>query len=226
VRGLMSRCRPNLQRDMEQPGRCRARRWVTRAIVVTAATIMLTLLGGPAEARHLPGKNGQERPFWLLVREVHRIVWGAPRATDGSGQVTSASSTVAPTTAPVATTTAPVNPQPATRSGVIDSRCAAGLAAVEATGLVLPALFEFRCPGSTELFPGDRQHWGVACAFASLCPRGAYVAVNPAVIGPSDARLRFVIAHEICHARDYVEGRPVSEAAADACAAGHGFPPT
>lgn len=103
-------------------------------------------------------------------------------------------------------------------------RCAAARRVVEGGGLTLPAAFEFRCPGSTEMYPGDRQHWGITCSHASLCPAGAYVAVNPDRIGPSDARLHYVVAHEICHALDVVAGRRLDEGAADACAARHGFP--
>ncbi len=62
------------------------------------------------------------------------------------------------------------------------------------------------------------------CAGASLCPNGAYLAINPTVIGGSEARMCHVVAHEICHALDVEARRPVNEAEADSCAAAHGFP--
>jgi|GEM_PF-3515222 hypothetical protein len=125
---------------------------------------------------------------------------------------------------PPGPTTAPPAPDRAPAPGPVNTRCAAARQDVEATGLVLPDRFEFRCPGNTELSRGGRQHWGVTCSYASLCPGGAYVAVNLDRIGPSEARLRYVVAHEICHAVDVEARRPLREPAADACAAAHGFP--
>lgn len=104
------------------------------------------------------------------------------------------------------------------------ARCISALAAVQAAGLILPAGFEYRCPGDTQAFPGDRQHWGVVCyRQAPFCPTGAYIAVNPSRIGPSDARMRHVVAHEVGHALDYVRSGNTSEPSADAHAAAAGF---
>lgn len=128
--------------------------------------------------------------------------------------------TTTTTLAPVVIAAAPAR---VTASGAVGARCAAALSDVEAAGLVLPAQFEYRCPGSTELFAGDRQHWGTACSMASLCPGHSYIAINPGLIGPSEARLRYVVAHETCHALDIAARRPLDEPAADACAAAHGF---
>ncbi len=62
------------------------------------------------------------------------------------------------------------------------ARCAAALRSVQASGLILPAGFEYRCPGDTRSFVGDRQNWGVACYHhPTLCPGRAYVAVNRAL---------------------------------------------
>lgn len=102
-------------------------------------------------------------------------------------------------------------------------RCGAALRAVQDRGLVLPRQFEYRCPGDTQAFPGDRQHWGVTCYRQMFCPNGAYVAVNPSTVGPSDARLRYTVAHEIAHARDYVTKGITSEKSADAQAHAAGF---
>jgi hypothetical protein len=104
------------------------------------------------------------------------------------------------------------------------ARCAAALADVRAAGLVLPSGFEYRCPGDTQAFPHDRQHWGVACFHqAPFCPKGAYIAVNPTAVGPSEARLRYVVAHEIGHALDYATTGRTTEASADAWAHAAGF---
>lgn len=128
--------------------------------------------------------------------------------------------TTTTTLAPVVIAAAPAR---VAASGAVGARCAAALSDVEAAGLVLPAQFEYRCPGSTELFAGDRQHWGTACSMASLCPGHSYIAINPGLIGRSEARLRYVVAHETCHALDITARRPLDEPAADACAAAHGF---
>ena len=101
----------------------------------------------------------------------------------------------------------------------------ASLLTVESSGLHLNDSTEFRCPGDTGEYPGDDQHWGATCWQNELCPGGSYVAITTSLIGPDDGRLRYVIAHEICHVNSYMRtGRAGSEAAADACAAGAGFP--
>lgn len=125
--------------------------------------------------------------------------------------------------ASVVVDTSPAAARDATPSDT--ARCIGVLAAVQAAGLILPPGFEYRCPGDTQTFAGDRQHWGVVCyRQAPFCPTGAYVAVNPSRIGPSDARMRYVVAHEIGHALDYVRTGSTSEASADAHAAAAGFP--
>jgi hypothetical protein len=45
------------------------------------------------------------------------------------------------------------------------------------------------------------------------------VQINIAAIGPNDAKLRHVVAHEFCHSNGIRD-----EQAADACAARYGFP--
>ena len=117
---------------------------------------------------------------------------------------------------------------PDQKGGVVSSsyqaRCSAALERVQASGLVLPAGFEYRCPGDTRSFVGDRQRWGVTCFHhPTFCPNGAYIAVNPAQVGRSDARLRYVVAHEIGHAIDYVTLGFTSEESAHARARAAGF---
>ncbi|MDQ3573580.1 MAG: hypothetical protein M3404_01445 [Actinomycetota bacterium] len=105
------------------------------------------------------------------------------------------------------------------------ARCAAALQTVQGAGLVLPSRFGFRCPGDTRAHPGDRN-WGIACYYyAPKCPGEAYVAINPTLIGPSDARLRYVVAHEIAHAIELVAQGSSTEESADAQARAAGFPP-
>ena len=106
----------------------------------------------------------------------------------------------------------------------VSDRCLSAFVAVESAGLHLRDDTEFRCPGIAAE-PGDVRHWGAACWRNELCPGGSWIAIDPEVIGPDDARLRHVIAHEICHIISYTRtGDRGSEAAADACAAGAGFP--
>ena len=45
------------------------------------------------------------------------------------------------------------------------------------------------------------------------------MSINTSSIGPSDAKLRYVVAHEFCHSHGIVD-----EQAADDCAASYGFP--
>ncbi len=105
-----------------------------------------------------------------------------------------------------------------------EARCAAALQRVQGAGLVLPSGFEYRCPGDTRSFVGDRQRWGVTCYYHLIfCPNGAYVAVNPAAVGRSNTRLRYVVAHEIGHAIDYATQGFTTEETAHARARAAGF---
>ncbi|MGH9224063.1 MAG: hypothetical protein ACRD2W_09855, partial [Acidimicrobiales bacterium] len=105
------------------------------------------------------------------------------------------------------------------------ARCSQAQAEVKAAGLSLPAGFRFLCSGAADLYAGDRGHWGTMCHYhAPECLTNAYIAVNLDLIGANQARLRYVIAHETCHALDAVARRPTTEDAADRCAAAHGFP--
>ena len=208
------------------------RRWVVRVFsVVTAVTASVIVLAGPTYAANAGAKARARAPLANLVTAVGSVVAGLGTPDGGARTTTTTTTTVTvkvsapkPSNQDRSGTEPVTGPAMSARIEPADPRCRAALADVEATGLVLPAVFEYRCPGSTELFAGARQHWGTTCAQTSLCPNGAYVAINPAVIGPSESRLRYVVAHEICHARGYIAHRPVDEAAADSCAAAHGFP--
>lgn len=110
------------------------------------------------------------------------------------------------------------------KSSPMSQRCMASLLTVEHAGLELRDETEFRCPG-TAAEPGEERHWGATCWQNELCPGTSWIAVDPEMIGPDDARLRYVIAHEICHVNSYMQtGARGTEPAADRCAAGAGFP--
>ncbi|MGH9264571.1 MAG: hypothetical protein ACRD1D_07760, partial [Acidimicrobiales bacterium] len=63
--------------------------------------------------------------------------------------------------------------------------------------------------------------WGMAC-WNCAGDGKSWIAVDIGRIGSSDTALRYVIAHEICHAIDYVTLGGSSEVGADACAGLHG----
>src|SRR5947209_19463506 len=114
--------------------------------------------------------------------------------------------------APRQTVDRPSRGTPRSRAGSTSAvdRCEAARQAVENHGDHLPAGVEFRCPGSE--FP----RWGAT----SLPPCGAcWVEINTGAIGPDEAKLRHVVAHEFCHSNGVVD-----EQAADDCAARYGFP--
>ncbi|HUQ62867.1 MAG TPA: hypothetical protein VM121_03850 [Acidimicrobiales bacterium] len=101
-------------------------------------------------------------------------------------------------------------------------RCSAARQWVAAHGLNLPAGFAFRCPDAA-LFADGASRWGVTCWNCGV-GTGSYIAINIDRIGASDETLRYVVAHETCHAIENVAIHTTSEASADACAAAHGAP--
>ena len=126
----------------------------------------------------------------------------------------------APALAPAKTRSAP---KPATRSAraprvvvhqstsaPTQDRCQAARQAVESAGDHLGAGYEFKCPNS------QYPRWGAT----SLRPCGScFVEINLAAVGPDNAKLRYVVAHEFCHSHGIRD-----EQAADSCAASYGFP--
>ena len=68
---------------------------------------------------------------------------------------------------------------------------------------------------------GMRSHPGVTAKF---CEALAGVGVNIDLIGSSDATLRYVVAHETCHAIEFDTLGLSTELTADLCAALHGAP--
>jgi hypothetical protein len=102
------------------------------------------------------------------------------------------------------------------------SRCSSARQWVAAHGLVLPAGFAFRCPDPA-IFADGASRWGITC-WNCGAPGGSYIAINIDRIGSSDDTLRYVVAHETCHAIQDVTTGVTSEDSADACAAAHGAP--
>jgi hypothetical protein len=103
-------------------------------------------------------------------------------------------------------------------------RCSAARQWVAAHGLTLPSGFAFRCPDAA-LFADGASRWGVTCWNCGI-GTGSYIAINIDRIGASDETLRYVVAHETCHAIENVAVHTTTEASADACAAAHGAPRT
>ena len=100
-------------------------------------------------------------------------------------------------------------------------RCANARQWVAEHGLALPAGWGFRCPGSANV--NGEAKWGVAC-WNCEGNGSSWIAVDIGRIGASDKALRYVIAHETCHAIDYVTLGLTTELQADLCAALHGAP--
>jgi len=99
-------------------------------------------------------------------------------------------------------------------------RCAGALQWVARQGLALPAGWGFRCPGAA--LENGTPRWGVACWNCEGA--GSWIAVDIGRVGPSEATLRHVVAHEICHAVEYETLGISTELTADLCAALHGAP--
>lgn len=142
----------------------------------------------------------------------------------------STTTTPLPTTIPLETSTTAAEPPPtvATESAApsatsADGRCATAALAVEEAGVRTAPGFEFRCPADARDENGD-PHWGITCwHWAGMCDQAPYIEINTDKIGRSDARLRYVIAHERCHSNEIVATGNTTEASADACATAIGF---
>ena len=129
--------------------------------------------------------------------------------------VTAPRPTAPPTTAAPAPAPARVEPS---WGNSPEQRCASALQWVSGQGLNLPAGWGYRCPGKALV--NGAEKWGLACWNCE--GTGSWIAVDIGRIGSSDAALRYVVAHEICHAIDYMTLGASSELGADLCAATHG----
>jgi len=201
------------------------------AVAVGATVCVLAAVAAAVVVR----VDGPVRPVQVAALSIAAPVVQLTTTTSStststtSTSTTSTSTTVKPrpvvvTTKPVPTTARPTPPPtapPVTSASVTpEARCAAARQWVEAHGLVLPAGWGFRCPGEALVAGTDR--WGVACWNCE--GTGSWIAVDVGRIGPSEATLRYVIAHETCHAIDYTGLGITTEIGADLCASVHGAP--
>lgn len=127
---------------------------------------------------------------------------------------------VPPTVEPSTTTTVPETIQPVDDN----TRCTAAAQAVDEAGVHTAAGFELRCPADA-LDENGVPHWGITCyRWVGLCDEStAYIEINTDKIGRSDARLRYVIAHERCHSNEIAATGQTTEESADTCAEAIGF---
>jgi hypothetical protein len=179
-----------------------------------------------------PGQPVRVAAVSVAAPEVQATTTSSSTSTTSSTSSTSTTSTsttvkprpvvttIKPVPTTVRTTPPPTAPPVTSATTTPEQRCATARQWVEAHGLVLPAGWGFRCPGEAVVAGTDR--WGVAC-WNCVGP-GSWIAVDVSLIGPSDAALRYVIAHETCHALDYTGLGITTEIGADLCAALHGAP--
>jgi hypothetical protein len=125
-----------------------------------------------------------------------------------------------PATAPPTTRPAPA-PVALPGNFTAEERCANSRRWVAEHGLALPAGWGFRCPG--QALENGTPRWGVACWNCNGDGQ-SWIAVDIGRIGASDKALRYVIAHETCHAIEYTTLGLSTELTADLCAATHGAP--
>jgi hypothetical protein len=157
-------------------------------------------------------------------------------STTSSTSTSTTSTTVKPkpvtTTAkprPTVPATTPATAPPTTRPAPValpgnftaEERCANARQWVAEHGLALPAGWGYRCPG--QALENGTPRWGVACWNCNGDGQ-SWIAIDIGRIGASDKALRYVIAHEICHAIEYTTLGISTELTADLCAALHGAP--
>lgn len=110
---------------------------------------------------------------------------------------------------------------PAPPPGNPQAQCDHARWVVSAAGDSLPDPWEFRCPGDAD---GDE-----ALAVYNSQTHERFVVIGYPALDDDDGGvwLRYVVAHEFCHARAFegLESNPwLDENATDACAARYGFP--
>lgn len=176
----------------------------------------------------------------VALASAQPVAEPAPEAAPPAAPATSAVAPEPPTVAPAPVPSPPPSaavvarepdplpepepaPEPARPAPGAAERCASARQWVAGQGLVLPAGFAFRCPDPA-IFADGASRWGITC-WNCGAPGGSYIAINIDRIGPSDDTLRYVVAHETCHAIQDVTTGVTSEESADACAAAHGAPP-
>jgi len=212
---------------------------VTWSEKICAALVAMLLLSGGAALALTPDQPAVAKAIGRQTPNRVTIATGAPTSTIPPPTTSSSTSTSTTTSTPPTTqaptppvrpaavrpatpvTKAPAPSPPPSPSGTtVEQRCRDTFDWVVGQGLPLPGGWQFRCPDPA-LDPEGRPHWGLAC---SHCATGSFVAINVDLIGSSDATLRYVVAHEICHAIEYATLGLTTEITADLCAALHGAP--
>ncbi|MGH9189053.1 MAG: hypothetical protein ACRD0Q_03330 [Acidimicrobiales bacterium] len=198
------------------------------AVLLVAGAVSVAALSGGAAASGSVAASGATvlGVTESTVSTTTTVVYDLPVSTTSTAPTTS-------TTRPRPVTTPSAVPRPASTqppstafsapppvSSPAAERCEAARVWVTAAGLRVPAGWDYRCPDLARDDEGA-QHWGIACW---NCDGGSYVGVNIVLIGPSDATLRYVVAHETCHAIEFMTLGLSTELTADLCAALHGAP--
>lgn len=211
-----------------------------RLETVCAALVALLLVSGAVSAAALSGRAqptrsaasaaGSERLGTETLATTTTIVTDDFPTVVTSSTVASTSTTrprpvVTPSAVPrpaprPAPPPTPTTDPPAPPADPAPARCEAARVWAIGAGLSVPAGWGFRCPDPARDEKGG-EHWGIACW---NCDGGSYVGVNIALIGSSDATLRYVVAHETCHAIEFVTLGLSTEITADLCALLHGAP--
>jgi hypothetical protein len=124
-----------------------------------------------------------------------------------------------PATAPPATR--PAMPVALPGNTTPEERCANVRQWVAQQGLVLPDGWGYRCPGAA--MENGTARFGLAC-WNCVGDGVSWVAIDIGRIGASERWLRYVVAHEICHAKEFMTLGLSTELTADLCAALHGAP--
>lgn len=205
-------------------------------LVATAAALAVVAGGVAARGVGTPPPEGL-----APVASVDRVTTTSSSTTTTPPTTTTTTPPTTSTTAPkpVATTVRttlvprptvpPAPPAPAVSppttalpwGNSAEQRCASALLWVSGQGLNLPAGWGYRCPSPAVI--NGAPKWGLAC-WNCAGDLQSYIAVDVGRIGSSDAALRYVVAHEVCHAIDYMTLGASTEVGADLCAATHGAP--
>lgn len=202
----------------------------TRQALVAAVVALSLLVAGVAVVLTTGRSDAAVRVAAVadVAPEIQPTTTTSPSTTTTTSTSTSTSTTTTLKPRPVVTaprvtaSTTPATLPPPTPPVVVtaEERCASARQWVAQQGLVLPGGWGFRCPSRAVVDGADR--WGLACWNCE--GTGSWIAVDIDRIGISLVTLRYVIAHEICHAVDYTLLGLSTEIGADLCAALHGAP--
>ena len=206
--------------------------------LLLSAALCTCLAGVVAVVLHNsePHKEVGQSPLHnSYIVEDHTEVKVSPPASTTTSTLPPATPEVAPEAPPpLEGATAPALPPPAPAPpedppAPPPAGCGDALAEVNAAGLYVPAGFAFYCPGTARDTDGS-LHQGLTSTSEVIVWEDGRVEVHGGKIEvdtsriSSYARLRHVIAHEICHAIDLSTAPwTTSEGSAEGCAAAHGL---